>query len=569
VSDVPPLIRKIGKYERLWRERHQRDLELTKLPGGHPKGFRFDEAAGDRVCQFVERYCCHHKGKWAGKPLKLEDWQKEVLRQVFGWLRADGTRRFRTAYIEIARKNGKSTMIGGIGLYLLVADREQGAEVYSSATKKDQAKILWDDAASMVKRSPELKRFVKVYRGSMVCARTNSKFVPLGKDADTLDGLNPHGNLVDELHAHKTRELWDVLDSAMGAREQPLTIAITTAGAYDPEGIGWQQHDYATKVLEGVIEDDAFFAFICTADEGEATEQVLKDNPDYYFSLEAQLKANPNYGVSCGATYLAGQAKKAKDQPGFLHEYLTKHCNIWVRGEAKWLSLEKWAACEPAPPPGANVRELALARRSCFGGLDIAAKLDLNALVLAFPGPNDVIDLVCRFWIPEETVRKAAEKGQRHYEQWVREGWLIATPGPVIDYGFIKSELKLLGGRFTIEQLAFDLWGAQQLSGELLADGFKMVECGQGYASLSEPSKLFQARVAQAKVRHANNPVLRFCVSNAVTRTDPAGNIKPDKSRATDKIDGVVATVMALSRFVATKPAVRDPYASGGTFFQP
>jgi phage terminase large subunit-like protein len=554
-----------GRYERLCDERHARDLELSLRPGGHPAGLRFDAELGNRVVKFIEGYCKHHKGEWAGQPLLLADFQRDILRQIFGWVRADGTRRFRTAYIELARKNGKSTVAGGIGLYLTLADGEQGAEIYSSATKKDQAAILWKDAAAMVKSSADLKRYIKVLKSNMMCEAMNSKFEPLGADSNTLDGLNPHGNIVDELHAHKDRGVWDVLDSAMGARRQPLTIAITTAGVYDPESIGWEMHEYAQKILDQIIEDDSFFAFIASADEGEETERLLKTNPGYYFTEEALKKANPNYGTSAKADYLQRQAKKARQLPGFLTEYLTKHVNVWARAAKRWLSMEKWSQCEDAP--GLNARALALEReqtllgKDCYGGLDLSSKLDLTAFVLVFPGTAEVLDVICRFWLPEETVKLYAEKGQRHYEKWVEQGWLTTTPGNTIDYDFIRAEVNALAKKHKLIQLAYDPWGAQRISTQLLADALPAVECGQGYKSLSEPSKDLEARVVDGKVRHANNPILRFCASNAIITTDAAGNVKPDKSRSRDRIDGIMAMVMALSRFIVAKPPENEaPY---------
>jgi phage terminase large subunit-like protein len=534
-----------GKYEKLWRARQTRDIEL-----GAKRGLRFDQAAGERAVAFIEKYCKHHKGEWAGKPLLLTELQREIFIEVFGWLRVDGTRRFRTAYVEVPRKFGKSTVAGGVGLFLTVADGEKGAEVYSSATKKDQAAICWRDAAAMVKASAELKRFIKVYRGNMSCERMGSKFEPLGADSSTLDGLNPHGNIVDELHAHKDRGVWDVLDTAMGARRQPLTLAITTAGVYDPETIGWQIHDYATKVLEGVIEDDDFFAFIAAADEPPA------DQPEWYFTEAAQRQANPGYGVSPKADYLAKQARKAKDQPGFFNAYLQLHLNVWTRSVVRWLSLERWAECDPQPADvraAASEREKGLEGKACFGGLDLSSKLDLSALALVFRGENGLIDVVCRFWLPEATVDRYLKKGQRHYDVWQREGWLTVTPGDVIDYEFIRAEVLALSKRFSLQELAFDPWGATDLATRIMGDGIKMVETRQGYKTLSEPSKDLQALVVAKKLRHANNPILRFCASNAVITTDAAGNIKPDKEKAADRIDGIVATVMGLSRLITMK----------------
>lgn len=540
-----------GKYERLCQERHERDLELSRRPGGHPRGLWFDAEAAERPIQFIENYCTHHKGEWAGKPLLLDPWQKDIIRQAFGWTRADGTRRFRTLYWELPRKQGKSTVAAGLGLYLAVGDREPGAEVYASATKKDQARIVWDEAARTVRKSPKLQRFVKAFRNSLHCERLGSKFEPLGADSNTLDGLNPHGNIVDELHAHRDRGVWDVLDTAMGARRQPLTLAITTAGTYSPESIGWQMHDYAQKVLEGVVEDDAFHAFIAAADEPP------KGQDAYYFTEAAQRQANPGWGVSVKPGYLAEQAAKAQTQPSFLNTYLRLHLNVWTQQVTRWLSVERWNECDSAPD-GANPRGWALAReaelegRKCWGGLDLSSKWDLSALVLAFPGEGDEVFLVCRFWLPEGTVEKYAKKGQRHYAQWAKEGWLTTTPGDVVDYEFIRAEVNALAKRYDIQDIAFDRWGAQDVSNRLSSDGAQLVEFGQGHRSMSEPSKDLEARVISRKVRHAGNPVLRFCVANAVVTTDSAGNIKPDKSKAADRIDGVVAAVMALGRIIAS-----------------
>jgi phage terminase large subunit-like protein len=543
--------RQPSKYELLCYERHERDLALCRQPGGHPRGLWFDAEAAERPVRFVEDYCTHHKGEWAGKPLLLQDWQKAIIRQAFGWMRADGTRRFRTLYWELPRKQGKSTLAAGLGLYLTMGDREPGAEVYASATKKDQARIVWDEAARTVRKSPKLQRHARAFRNSLHCERLGSKFEPLGADSNTLDGLNPHGNIVDELHAHRDRGVWDVLDTAMGARRQPVTLAITTAGTYAPESIGWQMHDKARKVLEGVIEDEYFHAFIAAADE------PTKGDEGYYFTEEAQRQANPGWGVSVKPTYLAEQAAKAQTQPSFLNTYLRLHLNVWTQQVTRWLSLERWTEAHPVPT-GRNGREWALeqeealAGRKCWGGLDLSSKWDLCALVFAFPGEGDEVHFLSRFWLPEGTVEKYARKGQRHYAQWAQEGWLTTTPGDVVDYEFIRSEVNALAKRYALQELAFDQWGATDLATRLMSDGIPMVECRQGFKTLSEPSKDLEARTISRKVRHMAHPVMRFCVSNAVVSTDSAGNIKPDKSKAADRIDGVVAAVMALSRLIVS-----------------
>ncbi len=547
-----------GAFEAKCWARHAQDLALAYPEGTpanprhtqHPDGFWFDAVAGDHVVSFVEGLCKHHKGEWAGKPLLLEEWQRRILRIAFGWMRADGTRRFRIIYVEVPRKNGKSELAAALGLYLLVADQEPGAEVYSSATKKDQAKIVHDTAMAMVRASGELKRFVKVQRNNLSCARLLSKFEPLGADSSTLDGLNPHGNIVDELHAHRDRGVWDVLDTAMGARRQPLTIAITTAGVYEPESIGWLQHEHAVKVLDDVIEDEAFFAFIACADDDDDWTQP-----------ETWAKANPNFGISVKPSYLEEQAGKALTQPSFTNTFLRLHLNRWTQQQDRWLSLEKWNACEEDLTPAAmSEREEELRGERCYLGLDLSTKLDISAAALWFPASQTVL---CRFWCPEETVMERSRKDRVPYDAWVRDGWMRATPGNVIDYDLVRADLVALGAQFVFEQIAFDPWNATQLATQLGGDGFTMVETRQGYKSLSEPSKELEKLVTSLAVRHGGHPVLRWMISNVGKKEDDNENIRPVKTSEKNRIDGVVALILALSRAIVEQSS-ESVYESRG-----
>ena len=534
--------RPIGKLERLCRERQARDLVE-----GPARGLRFDLAAGERVIKFIEGYCKHHKGSWRGKPLILEEWQREIIRAIFGWKRtSDGTRRFRTSYIEIPRKNGKSELAAAVGLYLMTADAEGGAEIYCSATKRDQARIVWDCAKEMVKASPELSRHVRTYRTTLVCERLGSKFEALGADSNTLDGLNPHGSIIDELHAHQDARVWAVLDTALGARAQPLTFAITTAGVYAPDSIGWVQHEYAQKVLEGVFDDDSYYAFIACADEG-----------DDHFAEDTLAKANPNLAVSVYPSFLIKQAEKARRTPSFLNDYLRLHLNVWTQQVTRWLSLDDWNKNDATP-----LDDAALAGQECYGGLDLSTKLDMTAFALAFNGDDGRLSVLLRYWMPEARIQESARGARRFLSQWADEGWITPTPGDVIDYDFIREEIIRLGQKYRIREIAFDPWNATQIATQLGGgDGFTMVETRQGYKNLSEPAKEFEARVVAKKVRHGGNPVLRWNVANAVIRRDANGNIAPDKENATDKIDGVVACIMALSRANVASTSV---YATRG-----
>jgi len=388
--------RPVGKYERLAYERNERDLALCEQEGGHPKGFYFDALEGERVVKFTENYCKHHKGEWAGRPLVLEKWQKFVLRCIFGWKRADGTRRFRVAYEEVGRKNGKSEKIAAVGNYLLIADGEPGAEIYSTATKEDQAKIIWSAAKEMVKQSPDLRKWCRLLQKTILCERSMSFFKPLGADSDTLDGLNPHGHLCDEMHAHKKRGLFDVMITGMGARRQPLTYIITTAGVYDPESIGWEMHTLAQQVLEGVVEDDYLFAIIFAADEGDD----WRDPKTWY-------KANPNLDVSVKMDYLIEECERAKKTPSFLNTFLRLHLNVWTQQVTRWISMDHWNACdEPVPPLGD------MAGRLAYGGLDLSTKIDITAAAFAIPD-GDAFNFLWRFWVPEELVKERARLGKK------------------------------------------------------------------------------------------------------------------------------------------------------------
>lgn len=523
---------------------------LADLTGGGKRGLRWDPAAAAHAADFF-RFLKHSKGEWAGQPFTLSPWQVFIVGAVFGWKRADGTRRFRTVYVEIARKNGKSTLLAGIGLYLLVADGEAGAEVYSSATKRDQAKIVWSEAERMVRASDALKSRVVAFRNNLHIAGTASKFEPLSADSNTLDGLNAHGNLVDELHAHRDRGVWDVLVTSMGARRQPLTVAITTAGTYEPESIGWELHDHAVKVSDGSLEDDSFFAFVASIDaEDDWTDPAV------------WAKANPNLGVSVKPGYLAQMCQDAINKPSFTNTFLRLHLDRWTQQVERWISMEKWNAITAPVDPEA------LRGAECWGGLDLAQKIDIAALLLAFPAEGGGFELLMRFWCPEATVLERSRKDRVPYDAWVRDGYLIATPGEVIDYDFIRAEINELGAAYSVQEIAYDPWAAQQLATQLgETDGFTMVAMRQGYASLSEPSKEFERLVVSGRLRHGGNPVLRWMASNVAKSEDPAGNIKPDKGKSREKIDGIAAAIMAIGRasLSAEKPA--SAYETRGVRF--
>lgn len=521
----PPKRRVRGRLERLARARAREDRErLPRL------GYRFNPDLARHVTDFFARYLRHTEAEWAGQPFRLAEWQRFIKREVFGWLRPDGTRRFRTAYVEVARKNGKSTDMAGNGLYLTAADREPKAQVYSTATKLDQARIVHGMGKDMLRLSP-LNRVMEQLKDNISFEPLGSYFRPLGADSKTLDGLNAHGHLVDELHAHRDRTVFDVVNTSMGARRQPLVLIITTAGIYDPNSIGWKTHEYARQVLEGTIQDESFFAFIATAD---------KD--DDWRDPRTWWKANPNLGKAVKWEYMNEMCLKAQRQPSFLNTFLRDHLDIWTQQVTRWIPPEAWKACPKGPI------EEDLEGREAYAGLDLSSKKDITALVLALPDPDSpAIDLICRFWIPEDTAQERTEKEGVPYLQWMSDGWLIGTPGNVIDYDWIIHEVMSLAKRYRIEQLRYDPWNATQTAIKLQEEGLEVVEMRQGYASMSEPCKEMEVLVMNGTLRHGHHPVLTWMANNVAVTEDPAGNIKMAKDKSKEKIDGMVAAAMALA----------------------
>jgi phage terminase large subunit-like protein len=532
------------KWARLACERHKRDLE--RGPG---RGLRFDEQTARQAIAFFS-LLKHSKGEWAGRPLRLEPWQQFLIASLFGWKREDGTRRFRTSYLECGRKNGKTTLAAGTGLYLMLADGEPGAEVYSVATKRDQARISHAEATRMAKSSPAIRREVGIVRDNIHIMDTASKFEPLGADADTLDGLNVHGALVDEVHAHKTRAVWDAIETATGSRRQPLMFAITTAG-YDRESLCFQQHEYTEKILDGVIEDDSWFGVIYTLDEGDDWEDET-----------SWIKANPNLGVAKKIDDMRRKAARAKEMPSALNAFLRLELSMWTQVDTKWISLEHWQAC------GQAVDADGLRGRTCYGGLDLSSNIDISAFVLVFPPQVDGDDYqaLARFWIPEEAMIERSRRDRVPYDVWVRQGYITATPGNVIDYAWILHQIDQDAQAYDIREVAFDRWGATKIQTELMERGGDdwLVQFGQGYVSMNPPMRELERLILEHKLAHGNNPVLTWMANNLVVRTDPAGNIKPDKEKSTEKIDGMVALVMALDRALRHEAPKRSVYEDRG-----
>lgn len=477
----------------------------------------------------------HWKGEWHGTALKLRPWQEEcIVAPLFGWYRDDGRRRFTTGYVEVPRKNGKTTLIAGLAIQGLVGDGEHGAEVYAAATKRDQAMLMFTDAQNMIRQSKALQAYCRIYKHSIVCERLNSVFKPVSSEAHTLHGLNSHRNLIDELHAHKTRDVWDVLKTGTGSRRNPLTLAITTAG-YDRSTICWEQHEYARNVLEGHYSDDSYFAYIACADP----EDDIQDENTW-------KKANPNYGVSVKKDQIREGAERAARSASEENTFRMLHLNQWVQQAIRWLPMHLWDKCGDGDFDIADYYG-----RPCWVGLDLASTRDVNSAVLCFPEEDDSYTLLPYFWAPEDVQDTRGQQDRRQVVNWGKRGEIKLTSGNVTDYDCIAHDIIDLSEKFDIQKLMFDPWGpAQSFVQRLQELGFpldSMEEFRQTIGNFASPTKEFERLVIAGQFRHFDNPVLRWMAGNVAVKQDPAGNIRPDKEKSSDKIDGIVAAIMALS----------------------
>ena len=517
------------KLTRLACERFLKDLQRTDWQ------WRFDTAQAERACMFIEMLP-HIKGQWARQRLKitLEDWQVFIIANIFGWTDAHtGLRRFLTVYLEVARKNAKSTLAAGIGLYMLFADGEPGAEVYSAATTGDQARIVFEVARQMVLREGELVRGgIDAQRHGLYMPDDARKFEPLNAEGSTLDGLNPHCTIIDELHAHKRRDVYDVLDTARGARDQSLLASITTAGS-DRAGICYEQRTYVVKVLEGVFEDERYFGVIYTLDD-----------TDDWTDPAVWPKANPNYGVSVLAEDFERSAREAMNKLAAQNNFLTKRLNVWVNADSAWMDMRAW---DRAGNPALKIEDFE--GEECFAALDLASKVDIAAKVLLFRRGKKYYAFGS-YYLPEQAVDDGRNS---QYSGWARAGRLTVTDGNVIDYDRLETDLKEDAGRFQMVEVPYDPFQAMQFSQRMQAEGLPMVEMRPTVLNFSEPMKELEKLVLEGSFEHDGDPVLTWMVSNVVCHRDQKDNIYPRKEREENKIDGVVALIMALGRAMAEK----------------
>tara|TARA_R100000152_G_C6777121_1_gene206760 strand:+ start:1381 stop:2919 length:1539 start_codon:yes stop_codon:yes gene_type:complete len=493
--------------------------------------YYFDKDASHKAISFIETFITHTKGELTGKPFLLEDWQKEIVGDIFGWKNKDnGFRKYRTVFIEVPRKNGKTTLCAAIGIYMLFADNERGAEIYAAAGDRNQAGIVFEIAKSMILQNPELEQRGKVFRNSITNQSKGNFFQAISSDSKTKHGFNANCIIFDELHTQPNRDLWDTLTTSTGARREPLTIAITTAG-YDKQSICYEVYSYAKKVKDGSIKDESFYPVIFEA-----------DNEDDITSEEVWKKANPNYGVSLRKDYMKRESQRAVDLPSYQNTFKRLMLNIWTESQTKWIGHNEWMECYQ------DFDYSILDGKECWGGLDLASSRDLSAFVLLFNIDGKFIVRPYIF-IPEENAKKRSDRDGVNYMEWLRDGYIFGTAGDVQDYNFIRAKINDLSKKYRIQSIAYDRWGASQLVIDLQNDGATLDPFGQGFVSMNMPTKDLEIQIIGKNIIHDNNPCLNWCLSNVAIQEDPAGNIKPNKAKSTDRIDPIVALIMALGEY--------------------
>lgn len=522
------------------------------------EGSNYNKASADYAVMFIENLC-HTKGTWAGKPFELIDWQEQIIRDLFGTLKPNGYRQFNTAYIEIPKKQGKSELAAAVALLLTCGDGEERAEVYGCAADRQQAAIVFDVAADMVRMCPALSKRVKILASQkrLIYTPTNSFYQVLSAEAYSKHGFNIHGVVFDELHTQPNRKLFDVMTKGSGdARMQPLYFLITTAGT-DTHSICYETHQKAKDIIEDRKIDPTFYPVIYGADES-----------DDWTDPKVWKKANPSLDITVSIDKVKAACESAKQNPGEENAFRQLRLNQWVKQAVRWMPMEKWDKC------AFSVDEDEFEGRVCYGGLDLSSTTDITSFVLVFPPslggaasvprlgdgfatsccpPIDEEDkyiILPYFWIPEDNLTLRVNRDHVPYDVWERQGYLQTTEGNVVHYGFIEQFIESLGERFNIREIAFDRWGAVQMVQNLEGMGFTVVPFGQGFKDMSPPTKELMKLVLEQKIAHGGHPVLRWNMDNIYIRTDPAGNIKADKEKSTEKIDGAVATIMALDRAI-------------------
>jgi phage terminase large subunit-like protein len=519
---------KAGEYVRLACKRHRADRKRKDL------AWSLDKAL-DAIDFFSEMLVLE-----GGTPFKLQPFQQFIVGSIFGWYMKDGRRRFRTAYIEIGKGNGKTPMAAGVGLYGLVGCGEPAPEVYAAAVSRDQAKICFKDAVRMRDESPELADLIQKHVTGLTIPKDHATFRPVSSEHRGLDGLRVFVGLIDEVHEHPSAMVVDKIRAGTKARRDALIFEITNSG-YDRNSVCWAHHELSVKVLQGVVKNDQWFGYVCTLDDG-----------DDWRDERVWHKANPGLGTILPKSYLREQVTEAKGMPS--KQNIVRRLNFceWTEQANRWLDMPVWDENAGTVPAGRM--RAALEGGTAWVGLDLGSTSDLTALVLVVPDDDGGCDVLPFFWCPEEGLRRRSEREGVPYAQWAEEGWIETTPGEVTDYDFIEKRVLELAEQFRIKEVAFDRWHASQLVTHL-QDEFgegddtpTMVQFGQGFASMAAPVKELERLIVARKLRHGGHPVLRWMASNVAVQQDPAGNLKIDKARSSEKVDGMVALAMAIGR---------------------
>ena len=511
----------VGKLQLLACERHLRDLDL-----GHKRGLRFDEEAAEAALDFFPILRLPD-GSGAGERFSLLPWQSFVVGSIFGWLAADGRRRFHYSYVECARANGKSPLAAGIGLKGLLADGEQGAQVYAAATTRDQAKVVFNDAVRMAEKSPSVWPKLTKTVNNLAYMQMGGFFRPLAAEASKMDGLRVHMALVDEVHEHPNGDVLAKLRTGMKS-SQPLLFMITTAG-YDRHSVCYDEHEYACKVLEGVIEDDSHFAFIAALDEG-----------DDWTDEDCWPKANPSLGTTVRIETLREECEKAKQISSQQNAFMRLRLNIWTEQRSRWLSTETWDGGNAGP-------EADLSGRECFAGI-VAAEDSLTAVALWFPDGAGGGDAGMRFFLPEDNIAELVRETNVPLDRWAEEGWIEATEGNVTDYDLVRKRLNGMQEEFDIREAAIRQHNTTQLQTQLMGDGFTVVPINRGFPGMSAATKEVERLLTARKLRHGGHPVLRWMASNIAVRSDADGEKRPDRGASGGSIVGMEALIIAVAR---------------------
>ena len=535
IEDVLTGKQNVGRLTRLSIDRSIRDRNCKDFY------YVWDQAKADHAVSFIQMLR-HTKGQMAGKPFTLSPFQVYFVSELFGWQRKDGGRRFRKCYLEIARKNGKTELAAAIAVYCFVCDQEYGAEIYTAATTRDQARIAFETAKVFLKYaksdSAAINKLVSVLKYNFNIPYRNTKFEAVSADADTLDGLNPHCAIIDEYHAHKTSDVLEVMETGMGSRSQPLLCITTTAG-FNRESPCYHFRKVCIDILEQRKIDETVFPLIFAMDDDDDWQDQNNWN-----------KANPNLGLTPYMDYMEGQFQKAINEGSAKQiQFLTKNLNVWTSTSSVW--IQQSYITDARYQYSAD----ALNGLRCFAGLDLASTRDICAFVLVFPVQRgiDKPHIISHFFCPAENVRERSLADGVPYVQWEQDGYLTMTEGNVTDYDFILKHINELSLRYRIEAIAFDRWNASQLVIQLTNDGAKMIPFGQGFVSMSAPTKELEKLFLSSGLTHDANPVMEWMLSNVLLRFDPAGNIKIDKAKSTEKVDGPVAAVMAYAQIMLTE----------------